>query len=144
MDHSTVKNVEYSAYYLNRDFFVSSFHATIADSQERDELETFVGCIDSDRNTCSNLYLDFLKILEMLGVDELTVSKSSGKAKKFFKLIERDLVNECNEFEYLFSDEVEKKDMSQAQVDGYINRIRKIFLEITALEDEDFEDEGFQ
>lgn len=139
MDQSTVKNVEYSAYYLNRDFFVSSFHATIADSQELDELETFVVCIDSDRNKCSNLYLDFLKILEMLGVDELTVSKSSGKAEKFFKLIERDLVNACKEFEYLFSDEVEKKNMSQAQVDGYISRIRKIFLEITALEDEGFQ-----
>lgn len=147
MDKNSTKKVEYSAHYLNRSFFINSYHATIADSQELDELETFVGCIQGDRNTCANLYFDFLKMLEILGVNELKVSKSSSKEEKFFELIEKDLVNECNDFEYHFYDEEEplgKKKMSQAQVDGYISRIRKIFLEITALEDEDFEDEGFQ
>lgn len=152
MNNNTKERLEYSAYYLNRDFFIHSFHATIADSQKLDELETFVVSIKCDRNTCSNLYIDVLKILESLGVEELKVSKSSSKEEKFFELIERDLVDVCCEFEYDFDNEeepLEEKKMSQAQVDHYISQIRKIFLEITALEDEDFEDkncedEGFQ
>lgn len=152
MNKNTRKRLEYSAHYINRDFFINSFRATIATSQELDALETFVGCIDGDRNKCTTLYFEFLEMLENLGVDELKVSKSSSKEEKFFELIERDLVDACHEFEYYFDDEeapLEEKKMSQAQIDDYISRIRKIFLEINALEDEDFEDkncedEGFQ
>lgn len=151
MNTDPKKSLEYSAYYINRDSFVDSFRATIADSQELDELETFVSWIHGDRNKCTTLDFEFRKILEKLGVevDGLKVSKSLSKEEKFFELIEKDLVDECNDFEHHYYDydeeePLEKKKMSQAQVDGYISRIRKIFLEITALEDENFEDEGFE
>lgn len=141
--------MEYSAHYIKRDSFIHSFRATIADSQELDELEIFVSWIHGDRNKCTTLDFEFRKMLEKLGVDELKVSKSLSKEEKFFELIERDLVDVCWEFENEFYNEEEPKKMSQAQVDHYISRIRKIFLEINALEDEDFEDkncedEGFQ
>ena len=136
--------MEYSAHYIKRDSFIHSFRATIADSQELDELEIFVSWIHGDRNKCTTLDFEFRKMLEKLGVDELKVSKSLSKEEKFFELIERDLVDVCWEFENEFYNAEEPKKMSQAQVDHYISRIRKIFLEINALEDEDFEDEGFQ
>ena len=141
--------MEYSAHYIKRDSFIHSFRATIADSQELDELEIFVSWIHGDRNKCTTLDFEFRKMLEKLGVDELKVSKSLSKEEKFFELIERDLVDVCWEFENEFYNEEEPKKMSQAQVDHYISRIRKIFLEINALEDVDFEDkncedEGFQ
>ena len=141
--------MEYSAHYIKRDSFIHSFRATIADSQELDELEIFVSWIHGDRNKCTTLDFEFRKMLEKLGVDELKVSKSLSKEEKFFELIERDLVDVCWEFENEFYNEEEPKKMSQAQVDHYISRIRKIFLEINALEDADFEDkncedEGFQ
>ena len=83
------KSLEYSAYYINRDSFVDSFRATIADSQELDELETFVGWIHGDRNKCTTLDFEFRKILEKLGVevDGLKVSKSLSKEEKFFELM---------------------------------------------------------
>ena len=141
--------MEYSAHYIKRDSFIHSFRATIADSQELDELEIFVSWIHGDRNKCTTLDFEFRKMLEKLGVDELKVSKSLSKEEKFFELIERDLVDVCWEFENEFYNEEEPKKMSQAQVDHYISQIRKIFLEINALKDEDFEDkncedEGFQ
>ena len=141
--------MEYSAHYIKRDSFIHSFRATIADSQELDELEIFVSWIHGDRNKCTTLDFEFRKMLEKLAVDELKVSKSLSKEEKFFELIERDLVDVCWEFENEFYNEEEPKKMSQAQVDHYISRIRKIFLEINALEDADFEDkncedEGFQ
>lgn len=141
--------MEYSAHYIKRDSFIHSFRATIADSQELDELKIFVSWIHGDRNKCTTLDFEFRKMLEKLGVDELKVSKSLSKEEKFFELIERDLVDVCWEFENEFYNEEEPKKMSQAQVDHYISQIRKIFLEINALEDEDFEDkncedEGFQ
>ena len=149
MNTDPKKSLDYSAYYINRDSFIDSFRATIADSQELDELETFVSWIHGDRNKCTTLDFEFRKMLEKLGVDELKVSKSLSKEEKFFELIERDLVDVCWEFENEFYNEEEPKKMSQAQVDHYISQIRKIFLEINALEDEDFEDkncedEGFQ
>lgn len=151
MNENTKRSLEYSAHYINRDSFVDSFRATIADSQELDELEIFVSWMHGDRNKCTTLDSEFRKMLEKLGVevDELKVSKSLSKEEKFFELIERDLVDVCCEFEYEFYNEEEPKKMSQAQVDHYISRIRKIFLEIKALEDADFEDkncedEGFQ
>ena len=141
--------MEYAAHYIKRDSFIHSFRATIADSQELDELEIFVSWIHGDRNKCTTLDFEFRKMLEKLGVDELKVSKSLSKEEKFFELIERDLVDVCWEFENEVYNEEEPKKMSQAQVDHYISQIRKIFLEINALEDEDFEDkncedEGFQ
>ena len=142
MKKNTRKRLEYSAQYINRKFFIDSFQATIATSQELDELETFVVCIHGDRTKCTTLYFEFLEMLENLGVDELKVSKSLSKEEKFFELIERDLVDVCCEFEYDFYNEeepLEEKKMSQDQVDYYISRIRKIFLEINALEDEDFQ-----
>lgn len=149
MNENTKKSLEYSAHYIKRDSFIHSFRATIADSQELDELEIFVSWMHGDRNKCITLDFEFRKMLEKLGVDELKVSKSLSKEEKFFELIERDLVDVCWEFENEFYNEEEPKKMSQAQVDHYISRIRKIFLEINALEDEDFEDkncedEGFQ
>ena len=131
--------MEYSAHYIKRDSFIHSFRATIADSQELDELEIFVSWMHGDRNKCTTLDFEFRKMLEKLGVDELKVSKSLSKEEKFFELIERDLVDVCCEFEYEFYNEEEPKKMSQAQVDHYISRIRKIFLEINALEDDGFQ-----
>lgn len=143
MKKNTRERLEYSANYINRESFINSFRATIATSQELDKLETFVGCIHSDRIKCTTLYFEFLGMLENLGVDELKVSKSLSKEEKFFELIERDIVDVCCEFEYYFDNEeepLEEKKMSQAQIDDYISRILKIFLEINAFEDKNCED----
>ena len=121
MNTDPKKSLEYSAYYINRDSFIDSFRATIADSQELDELEIFVSWIHGDRNKCTTLDFEFRKMLEKLGVDELKVSKSLSKEEKFFELIERDLVDVCWEFENEFYNEEEPKKMSQAQVDHYIS-----------------------
>ena len=69
MNENTKRSLEYSAHYINRDSFVDSFRATIADSQELDELEIFVSWMHGDRNKCTTLDSEFRKMLEKLGVE---------------------------------------------------------------------------